>query len=232
MLPGAGVRPPHPSGVNPCPRRARRWSGTTRPGREHSAPRVTRQSRLPIEDQRALRQTKGVVRAARGFEPPPPDPQSAITHPRRSSWSLRVPSAPGQQPCHRVRVGHPFPARHVAHGRNVVAISGHRRQTGSLATRRLQVVFKPEHQIGNLVLSSGHRTGAGNLSWIVGQGRALAVGCWLTSVWDAAAAGGLVGPGSPRPAGGHQPIHRHPWQTFAGGETGGAPLCPARAGAS
>jgi hypothetical protein len=44
------------------------------------------------------------------------------------------------------------PARHVRHGCNVVAVSGHRRQTGSLATRRVADRTAVEHQILDLVL--------------------------------------------------------------------------------
>jgi hypothetical protein len=46
------------------------------------------------------------------------------------------------------------PIRHVWLGRNVVAVSGQRRQTRSLATRRLRAVFEPEHQTQVLVLST------------------------------------------------------------------------------
>ena len=45
------------------------------------------------------------------------------------------------------------PARHAPHGRNVVAASGRRRQTGSLALVLAWAPLSPEHQILSLVVT-------------------------------------------------------------------------------
>jgi hypothetical protein len=139
------TRPTSVRGRRPAPAQGRGCAAPTRGSSTAKTPSPRRQPRpLPHRDGVAIGSQSGDLTpsgypvagplswgfAARreGFEPQPPDPSSAITRPPRSFPSLRVPVGPGQQPfCGSESAC--LPARHAWHGRNVVAVSSHERQT-------------------------------------------------------------------------------------------------------
>jgi hypothetical protein len=90
------------TGTRDC---GRRWSQSSR----ECPPMWSQSGRNPaptqVSDPEIGSLTWGVVRAARDSNPRPPDPLSATTHPRPSSWSLRVSVGTGQPPLRRFDSG-------------------------------------------------------------------------------------------------------------------------------